>query len=162
MSISKENFKILFDKHFDAIRRYIFYRCSNADIASDLAQDVFSKIWEKGMNLDAEKDKSLLYKMASDLVVSKYRREQVALNFLKYVKAESPVGYQDNTYDYSELSKKYAKTLASMPEKNRAAFLLSRNDDLKYHEIANMLNISIKAVEKRMKGALDLLKKELL
>jgi RNA polymerase sigma-70 factor (ECF subfamily) len=48
-----------------------------------------------------------------------------------------------------------------MPEKQRTAFLMSREESLKYSEIAERLNISVKAVEKRMNGALELLRKEL-
>jgi RNA polymerase sigma-70 factor (ECF subfamily) len=39
---------------------------------------------------------------------------------------------------------------------------MSRKEGLKNIEIAERLNISVKAVEKRMKGALDLMKRELL
>jgi len=55
----------------------------------------------------------------------------------------------------------YSKALASMPEKQRTVFLLSRTDNLKYREIAEMLEISVKAVEKRMKLALEHLRKHL-
>ena len=49
--------------------------------------------------------------------------------------------------------------LAQMPEKQRIVFLMSRMDQQKNREIAEALNLSIKAVEKRMKQALDYVKK---
>jgi len=52
--------------------------------------------------------------------------------------------------------------LEKMPENQRTVFLMSRNDELKYHEIAECLNISVKTVEKRMSAALKLLRNELL
>jgi RNA polymerase sigma-70 factor (ECF subfamily) len=48
-----------------------------------------------------------------------------------------------------------------MKEKQRVVFLMSRYDGLKYKEIADHLDISVKAVEKRMNQALDHLKKHL-
>jgi RNA polymerase sigma-70 factor (ECF subfamily) len=60
--------------------------------------------------------------------------------------------------EYKELQQRYKKALAGLPEKQRVVFLMSRVDGLKYHEIADRLNISVKAVEKRMKNALDDLK----
>ena len=48
-----------------------------------------------------------------------------------------------------------------MPEKQRTVFLMSRMDHMKYHEIAERLDLSIKAVEKRMKLALAFLKERL-
>jgi RNA polymerase sigma-70 factor (ECF subfamily) len=48
-----------------------------------------------------------------------------------------------------------------MGDKQRVTFLLSRNEDLKYTEIADRLGISVKAVEKRIGGAIEVLKREL-
>ena len=62
--INKAEFKQLFDKYFDTIRSFIFYRCGDTDAASDMAQDVFMKIWEKREKLNSTDLKPLLYKMA--------------------------------------------------------------------------------------------------
>ena len=51
--------------------------------------------------------------------------------------------------------------LAAMPEKSRAVFLMNRIDDLTYKEIAVRLQLSVKAVEKRMHIALEFLKEHL-
>ena len=48
-----------------------------------------------------------------------------------------------------------------MPEKQRVVFLMSRIDNLKYAEIADQLGLSVKAVEKRMKKALEFLRNEI-
>jgi len=147
--------------HFDAIRRYLYYRCSDADLASDVAQDLFTRIWEKGMNIDPGNDKALLYKMASDMIVTKLRRKRVELNYVNSIVPDNTNLYSGNNPEYNELVKKYSEALASMPEKQRVAFLMSRNEDLKYQEISERLNISVKAVEKRMNGALGILRKKL-
>jgi RNA polymerase sigma-70 factor (ECF subfamily) len=55
----------------------------------------------------------------------------------------------------------YENALATLPEKQRTVFLLHRMDGLKYHEIASNLGLSVKAVEKRMKFALEYLRKAL-
>ena len=46
------------------------------------------------------------------------------------------------------------KAIAELPEKNRVVFLMNRIDKLTYKEIADQLNLSVKAVEKRMHKAL--------
>ena len=48
-----------------------------------------------------------------------------------------------------------------MPEKQRTVFLMSRVEDLKYKEIAERLDLSQKAVEKRMSLALAFLKEKI-
>jgi RNA polymerase sigma-70 factor (ECF subfamily) len=56
---------------------------------------------------------------------------------------------------------KLQKAIAGLTEAQRTAFLLHRIDGKKYHEIAEILGISIKAVEKRIHGALVELRKEI-
>ncbi|UCH13169.1 MAG: RNA polymerase sigma-70 factor, partial [Bacteroidales bacterium] len=55
----------------------------------------------------------------------------------------------------------YVKALSELSEKQRTVFLMARMEGLKYREIAERLNISIKAVEKRMSITLAYLKKAL-
>lgn len=160
--MTRTEFKTLFDTHFDAIRRYIYYRCSDSELASDIAQDLFTKIWEKDMKVDHLKDKALLYKMASDLFVSKMRRKKVELNYSNSIEFENISESPDKIVEMEQLRAKYSQSMAKMPEKTRVTFLLSRGEGLKYHEIAERLNIGIKAVEKRMNGALTILRRDLL
>lgn len=160
--MSKEEFQYLFDAYFDALRTHIFYRCGDADLASDIAQESFVRLWEKRDRIRNDNLKGLLYKIANDFFVSSYRKKQTREEYSKYVKCsdlgESP---QDQML-YTELKKKYGEVLSNMPETQRTAFLLNRNDELSYSEIAIRLQISVKAVEKRISAALKVLRKHLL
>lgn len=62
---------------------------------------------------------------------------------------------------YRELQQRYEKALSDLPEKQRVVFLMSRHEEMSYQEIATRLSLSVKAVEKRMSGALTRLKKVL-
>ena len=161
--ISKAEFKQLFDKYFDTIRSFIFYRCGDRDAASDMAQDVFMKIWEKREQLDNLNLKPLFYKIANDMVISNYRKSSTRLDYevSMSIQIDSPLSREDEL-NFEELASTYAKALEKMPELQRVVFLMSRNDELKYSEIAQCLDISVKAVEKRMSAALQFLRTELL
>jgi RNA polymerase sigma-70 factor (ECF subfamily) len=119
--LDKKDFKLIFDTHFESIKNYIFYRIGDIDMATDLAQDVFVKIWEKQLDLDP--------------------------NHAKYL--------------YKQLKTRYESALQKLPEKQRTVFMMSRMEELKYTEIAQLLDISIKTVEKRMSNALFYLRKAL-
>ncbi len=161
--INKVEFKQLFDKYFDTIRSFIFYRCGDTDAASDMAQDVFMKIWEKREQLNNPDLKPLLYKIANDMVISNYRKISSRMEYENslIIQNDSTLSPEEEL-NFEELASTYATALKKMPETQRVVFLMSRNDELKYHEIAECLDIGIKAVEKRMSAALQFLRAELL
>lgn len=160
--MNKVEFKQIFDAYFNPIRRFLFYRIGNEDKASDMAQDLFMKLWEKRDTLTLKNIKSLLYKMANELAISEMRKTAVRrtyANSVVYVGEEISAHEQ---LQFEETMSRYAKALDEMPEIQRVTFLLSRNEELKYSEIAEMLEISVKAVEKRMSSALEFLRNQLL
>ncbi len=128
-------------------------------MASDIAQDVFTKIWEKGIYLHPDRDKNLLYKMASDAFISKIRRKKTELNFVNSITIENSELTGEDNLKYQDLKHQYSKALSDMTRQQREAFLMSRSQGLKYDEIAKSLNISVKAVEKRISSSLALLKR---
>ena len=119
------------------------------------------RIWEKRLKPEKGKEKALLFKIAGDLFISDYRKKQTALKFAETTKEETNNPSTDYEIDYNELKDQYEKALSAMNEKQRVVFLMSRYDELKYREIADHLDISIKAVEKRMHAALEFLKVQL-
>jgi RNA polymerase sigma-70 factor (ECF subfamily) len=161
--LSKEEFKDVYDVHFDAIRSFVFYRCGDTELASDVAQDVFLKIWEKRFSLNGNYIRPLLYKMAADLYVENYRTK------LRHEKYEQSMVYMDDAgispedeMTFNELAAAYSQVLGQLSEKQRTVFLMNREDGMKYREIADCLQISVKSVEKDISAALRLLRTKLL
>jgi RNA polymerase sigma-70 factor (ECF subfamily) len=160
--ISKEQFKDLFEAHFDAIRNYVFFRCGNMDTASDIAQDVFLRVWEKRSSLMHDYLKPLLYKIASDTYISTFRREEYCINYLQSINEnDNAAASPEDEAIYREAAAAYTSSLAKMPEARRVIFLMSREEGMKYKEIAERLGISIKTVEKHVSAALRALRTEL-
>jgi len=159
--LTREEFKSLFDRNFDSVRSYIYYRCGDQDMATDIAQDVFMKVWEKDFEIRDGKIVGLLYKMAGDLFVSTYRRKELDSKYRNTIELDYYSEAPDETAEYNELKERYEEALATMNENQRIVFLMSRVEGLKYGEISERLNIGVKAVEKRMTLALKYLKEEL-
>ena len=161
--LNKAEFKQIFDKYFDTIRSFIYYLCGDVDAASDMAQDVFMKIWEKREQLNALELKPLLYKIANDMIISSYRKNNSRVDYEQSMTTQEQSQLSpEEELNFQELSSMYAKALEQMPEIQRVVFLMNRNDEMKYHEIAECLQLSVKAVEKRMSGALQYLRAQLL
>lgn len=159
--MDRKDFKLLFDTYFDAIKNYVFYRIGDIDLATDITQDVFVRIWEKQMALEVNNAKYMLYKIAKDMLVSKYRKTEVENKYTTRMQFETTELVTDNSFDYKQLKQTYELALGQLPEKQRTVFLMSRIDELKYADIAQRLDISIKTVEKRMSSALFYLRKVL-
>jgi len=159
--LKKEEFKTLFETYFGDVRRYILYRSGNEEIATDIAQDTFMRIWEKQINIDPKTAKSLLFKISGDLYITQFRKDQVAFNFFNTFQPNNKSTTPEDDLNFQELGKAYEEALKSMPEKQRTVFLMNRIDELKYKEIADQLELSVKAIEKRMSQALEHLKSHL-
>ncbi len=155
--MTRAQFKEIFDHHFDSVRNYIYYRSGDADAATDIAQDTFLKIWEK-QPADLSRISGLLFKIAGDEFISQYRRQKVVTKFRLNIKPGNIDGSPEEQLMFEELKGRYETALVNLPEKQRTVFLMSRMEQLKYHEIAERLGLSVKAVEKRMNLALAYLR----
>ena len=147
--------------YFDPVRSYIYYRCGDGDLATDIAQEVFIRVWEKEFDLSDPRIKGLLFKMARESFISMYRRKELEKKYNERVNFEYEELPADNEIDYTELKERYEKALAKLPVTQREVFLMSRNEELRYAEIAERIGISVKAVEKRMSAALAYLREAL-
>ena len=156
--MTREEFKNIFNTHFTDVRNYLYYRSGDQDLATDVAQETFIRLWEKNSEIVVDNLKALLYKIAGDILITQLRKRNVIMRYKARV-VEEP--FSESPHDlmrYNELVKNYEKALENLPEKQRTVFLLSRMDGMKYFEIAENLGLSVKAVEKRMKNALHFLR----
>jgi RNA polymerase sigma-70 factor (ECF subfamily) len=158
--LSREEFKEVFEINFDAIRDFIFYRCGDMETASDVAQDVFLMIWKKRESLKGDCIKPLLYKMATDSYINSYKKELCRMNYRQSLPGEeedcepSP----EEELMFRESVAACTEALAQMPETQRKVYLMSRENGMKYREIAGRLHVSVKTVEKHVSAALRLLR----
>lgn len=161
--IDKTEFKTIFERYFDSIRLYIFYKISDADAASDMAQDVFVTVWEKRQRLQESNIKALLYRMAAGHVVDHYRHADRQADFRRYVSSGSYLcNGTDEQVALGEAMERYATALQRMTPRQREVFMMSREEQFTYTEIAARLGLSSKAVEKRMSGALKIINDNML
>ncbi|HBW80785.1 MAG TPA: hypothetical protein DEF78_12005 [Sphingobacterium sp.] len=71
------------------------------------------------------------------------------------------IAIEHDEFSYKELSDQLDGLLARLPIKTRAIFIMSREDDLSYKQIAKKMNLSIKSVEYHISKVLNKLRKAL-
>ncbi len=158
--MTAEDFKMIYNTHFDNLRRYLYYRSGDQNLSQDIAQNVFMKIWNKKIDTSTGNIKSLLFKIGSDEFINHYRRLKVERDYLDSQDFKL-VHEDDNENDLFKKKKRFEKALQSLTEKQRVALLMNKMEGLTYKEIAESLNLSQKAIEKRIGQALSNLKKNL-
>lgn len=155
-------FKSVFDEYYDSIRRFLYFRCGDVDLSEDIAQEVFIKLWDVRDTIREESTLSLLYTIAANLLKNHHKHQKVVLNFQKNTtKSDVNVEEADHPMREQEMKERLERVLSDMPEKCRIPFLMNRIEELTYSEIAQRLDLSVKAVEKRMKEALDFVRNKL-
>jgi len=155
------SFKNIFDKYYDNIRNFLYYRSGNIETAEDLLQDVFLRLWENKEKIREESVGGYLYTIAANLIKNHYRRNEISYQFINSLTQKNNSESPEFLMEMQEFDHRLQQTLAAMPEKSRDVFLMNRIDGLTYGEIADRLQLSIKAVEKRMHKALLFLKEHL-
>jgi RNA polymerase sigma-70 factor (family 1) len=155
-------FSTFFKSHVKSLRNYLYYKFGNEEKANDITQDSFIKLWENCKNVPLEKAKSYIYTIASNASLNEIAHQKVVLRY-----AQSHTG-NDRTnlnpeflIEEDQFKQKLEKAIDKLTEAQRTAFLLHRIEGKKYQEIADMLSISVKAVEKRIHGALVTLREEI-
>jgi len=155
-------FKSVFDAHYDSIRRFLYFRCGDVDLSEDIAQEVFIKLWDVRDTIREESVLSLLYTIAANLLKNYHKHQKVVLNFQKNTTLiDVNLEEADHPMREQEMKERLERVLSDMPEKCRVPFLMSRIEELTYSEIAQRLDLSVKAIEKRMKEALDFIRNNL-
>ena len=125
-------------------------------VASDLVQELFFKIWIGRKNINPEKSiKAYLYKSLNNLVINQLKHSSSQTYSYESIGDEKRIA---ETKDI-EMEMDVKKALEKLPEKVKTVYLLSRLEGYKYQEIAEICEISVKAVEKRMAKAFEIMKK---
>lgn len=157
-------FEQVFKTHYKNLHAYSFTILKDEDEAEETVQQVFFKLWERSEQLN----------FSGSVAAYLYRAvHNESLNFLKHQKVKDShrlhVAYSmknkaeqlQSKMAKKELEKKFKEALNELPEQCRTVFQLSRFEDMKYKEIADKLDISVKTVENHMGKALKLLRAKL-
>nr|WP_321243487.1 RNA polymerase sigma-70 factor [uncultured Psychroserpens sp.] len=157
----ERNFEIVYNQYSKGLRRFIFFKTQDVDKAEDVLQETFIKLWDNCSKVDYDSVKSYLYTIATNIFLNMIKHDKVVRKhqetLTRHATNESPEFIMLET----EFMEKLEHTINTLPEKQKEVFLLNRIEKKKYKEIAIQLDISVKAVEKRMHLALVVMREQI-
>ena len=156
-----KTFEFIYNTYAKDIRRFLFFKTQDIASAEDILQDTFVKLWDNCSKVDYDKVKSYLFTIGNNMFLNEKKHERVVRKFNEQHKKNDTNESPEFVMLEKEFMEKIEKTVAALPEKQREVFLLNRIEKKKYKEISEQLNISVKAVEKRMHLALVTMRKEI-
>ena len=165
---SANTVETLFRKYYKILRAYAYRLSGDKDIAEDIVQDVYYELWKKRNELVMENTikyylfRSIYTKTLNYLNSKTYTDqepfEQSTEGRIQQIYIQSHMFDQESELIYKELREEIDTVINSLPEQCKKVFILSRKYELKNREIAEQLDISVKAVEKHISKALSILR----
>lgn len=153
------SFEEIFKLHYKGLCRIANKVLNDKAAAEDVVQDVFLKLWVKREDIPViQSVKSYLYKSTinASLNYLSGRKRTTRLHDWELVRASEAQGIQSK-----ELDSQVDQAINRLPPKCKTIFVLSRQEGMKYQQIADHLGISVKTVENQMGKALQILRERL-
>ncbi len=152
-------FRSIYSAQAESLINFMYYKSGDYATAEDLMQDAFGKLWSECAKVSLDKAKSFLFTVANNMFLNKVKHQKVVLKFEQ--RGHSQLNNETPQYllEEEEFKQKLESAISALPEGQRVVFLMNRIDKMKYKEIAEKLDLSVKAIEKRMHKALVTLRK---
>ncbi len=154
-------FSALFKKHAKSLHDFLYYKFGSRLNPEDKTQEAFIKLWKNCSKVSPEKAKSFLFTVANNLMLNEVKHQKVVLQFQKHKPKDCTNETPEFLLEEKEYLQKLQHAISKLTENERVAFLLNRIEGKKHKEIAAMLGIGTKAVEKRIYTALKKIRKEI-
>ena len=160
---NETSFKKLFMNYHDTLFRLICYKVKETDIAKDIIQETFIRVWNNRNKINPNKSFfSYIARISNNLCIDYFRHQKVKnknqQNIIEYGKSHF---YNPETKTDFDMLRSRIRKIANrkLPEKCREIFFLSRIENKKNSEIAQMLGLSKRTVENQLYRALKIIKK---
>ncbi len=155
-----EAYNKLFTTHYSKLFNYAFKLSNDKDIAKDIVQETFIKLWLHRKNIKPELSISnYLFKICRNEFLIHARKKKKETAFLDQLKIEAAYEIFASTDQESSRIEALKRIINMLPPKCKEVFLLSKYENMKYKAIAEKMGISIKTVENHISKAYSELRK---
>ncbi|REE08562.1 RNA polymerase sigma-70 factor (ECF subfamily) [Winogradskyella pacifica] len=154
-------FERLYKKHSKNLHDFLYYKFGDHLNPEDKVQEAFIKLWQNCGKVAPNKAKSYLFTTANNLMLNAFAHQKVVLKYNNKPQKTSTNETPEFLLQEKEYHQKLQTALSKLTEAQRVAFLMNRVEGKRFKEIAELLDISVKGVEKRIYGALKKLREDI-
>jgi RNA polymerase sigma-70 factor (family 1) len=151
-------YKKLFFHFFQPLKSFSYSITKSKETAEEVVSDIYIEIWARRKQLQEIEDlKMYLYISVRNASLRRLKQTQktsvLSLDDLEVEFASNDPDAENNIIT-NELAEKIERAIESLPQQCKIIFKLARQDKLKYKEIAQLLNISVKTIDNQLSTAL--------
>ena len=159
----KSAFHQLFSNFYNTLFRFVVYKVKDSDLAEDISQETFLRVWKKRANLVPEKSFfSLIARISTNLCYDHFRHASVRRRHEDQIPEYGKSYFDDpEKMNQAKMLEEEIQRIVNekLPDKCKNIFILSRMESRTNTEIAEMLELSIRTGENQNYRALKILKK---
>lgn len=135
--MTAEEYNECVDNHADGVYRFILHNLRDSEMAKDIVQDTFEKLWVNVGNVNYTKSKSYLFTTAYHTMVDKIRRgkKQGAWD-------EANTDTHQHSEQYNDLKQILRDAVSKLPEIQRTVVLLRDYEGYNYEEIGEITGLN--------------------
>lgn len=153
-------FSELFKRHSKDLHDFLYYKYGKENNPKDVVQEAFLKLWNNCHKVILEKARSFLFTVANNQMLNELSKKKTVLTYTQQKPKQHTIESPEYIMEENEYMDKLQNAIENLTEDQRTTFLLNRIEGKKHKEIAEMLGISRKAVEKRIYTALNILREQ--
>lgn len=139
-------FQVIFERHWDAVFSTALLLTKSGSVAEDVAQDVFTMLWEKRASLaGVGKLEGFLFVSARNIIYSRFRKLASQDAYRQYILScfrEDGVESAQEAAELRELDRTIQQAIRLLPPQQQKAFRLSRFEGMQHEEIAVTMGVS--------------------
>lgn len=162
---NQKAFKTLFLEYQDPIYAYALKFLKSRELAEELVQEVFMRVWKYREKLDEQGQiNAYLYTIARNRIYQQLKNatRDKALRAALFARDQGAEPVLETEFDHQELLEVYTRAVEMLPAQRKKVFQMSRNEQLTHEEIAHMLDISKNTVKDQVSKASRFIRKYIL
>jgi RNA polymerase sigma-70 factor (family 1) len=145
----EEAFTELFQRYWKTVHAMAYVRVRSEEVTTEIVQELFISLWDKRASQSIKHLPSYFYTAVKNKTLNHIEAQFVRKNYSAYYKKFIPgqENATENTVEFDDLMQAVETGMEDLPEKSKKVFKLNRLEGRSVSEIADMLQLSEKAIQ---------------